>query len=336
MTSLAENLVTADLAAVEPGGPKVAFGSWTDAVRRSVLSFRFDCDRPRAFAGTISNRSLAGVNFVNMACERHAAYRDLETISPADTGYYIMTLQLSGQLRMAQNDRVAVLKPGLFAIYDSSKPAALTSSDDYKSTCIRFPKEMLGTRQELDEITATAFECAPGMPSAVWGMLISLNRNLESLGTQGPTAVRNVMDLVSTMLRTELGRPEPEPAQRDELLRRIREYIDLHLSEPELGPGQIAAAHYISLRHLHSLFEQTNFTVTSWIRERRVELCRRDLADPRMLDVPVSAIAAHWGFKGPSHFGQVFKRETGQTPAEFRRHAMAGLVGRRTSNALLR
>ena len=59
------------------------------------------------------------------------------------------------------------------------------------------------------------------------------------------------------------------------------------------------------------------------IRERRIERCRVDLADPTLAHVPVSAIGARWGFAGASHFGQVFKREVGLTPAQFRRWALA-------------
>jgi AraC-like DNA-binding protein len=321
MTSLTDQFAAADLV-TQGGGDKVAFGSWTDAVRRSVLSFRFDCDRPRAFAGTISNRTLGGVNFVNMACERHAAYRDRATISRADAGFYVMTLQLAGELRLAQEGRVALLQPGLFAIYDSSEPAALTASDGYRSTCIRFPKAWLGPRQPAG-ITARAFDCEPGLPAAVWGMLISLNRNLELLGGHGRTAVRNVMDLVTTMLRTELGERPPE--RREVLLEEIQAYIEENLGDPELDPAGIAAAHYISPRQLHVVFERGDATVSAWIRERRLEHCRRDLADPMLADVPVAAIARRWGFRGVSHFGQVFKKETGLTPAEYRRCARARL-----------
>ncbi|WP_236788217.1 helix-turn-helix domain-containing protein [Amycolatopsis sp. GM8] len=320
LTSLTEQFAAADLAV---GGDEVTFGSWTDAVRRSVLSFQFDCEQPRAFAGTISNRTLGGVNFVNMACARHAAYRDRALISPPAGGFYVMTLQLAGELRLAQGDRVAVVKPGQFAIYDSSEPAAITASDGYRSTCVRFPKAWLGERPP-DGLMARAFECEPGLPAAVWGMLISLNRNLESLGGHGRVAVRNVMDLVVTMLRAELGGPE-RPGHREAQLREIQAYIEENLDDPRLDPARIAAAHYISPRQLHVLFERADSTVSAWIRERRLEHCRLDLADPRQLDVPVAAIARRWGFHGVSHFGQVFKKGTGITPAAYRQRARVHL-----------
>ncbi|MQA09377.1 MAG: helix-turn-helix domain-containing protein [Pseudonocardiaceae bacterium] len=325
MASVVDDLVASSLVA-RNRGPEVAFDSWKDVVQRSLLRFRFDCEQPRAFKGAVTKRTLADVSFIDMECDKHAAYRDQSTISAADTGYYLMTLQISGEFRMSQDDRTAALKPGLFALYDSSKPATLISGDDYKSICLRFPKKYIGSRAEesLAGITATAFECGVGLSSAVWAMVLSMSRTLDSLGNNGHLAVRNMMELVTTMLRTELAQQSLDGDERRELLlQRIREYIDTRLSDPGLDPNGIAAAHYISPRYLHSLFEGTNFTVAAWMRARRIELCQRDLADPQMINVPAAAIAARWGFKGPSHFGQVFKRETGQTPTDFRRTAMA-------------
>jgi AraC-like DNA-binding protein len=312
MPSLAER--TRDL--IAETGQEVPFGPWTSAVRRSVLSFEFDCERPQAFAGVLNDRSLGGVNFVNMACGRHAAYRD--GASAEESGFYVMSLQLSGSLRLEQDDRVARLAPGEFAVYDSSRPARLTSSDDYRSTCIRFPKELLGAHdpEPLAEVTATAFEYRAGLPSVVWDSLISLNRNLDGMGAHAVVAVHNVMDMVGAMLRTEAG--QPARPEKDQLLGRIRAYIDARLDDPELGPVQIAAAHYISLRQLHHVFERTGFSVARWIRTRRVELCRRDLADPAKAAVPVSTLAARRGFTNPSHFAQLFKRHTGQSPTHYR------------------
>ncbi|GAA2350974.1 helix-turn-helix domain-containing protein [Saccharopolyspora halophila] len=315
MPSLAQR--TRDL--VSEADPEVSFGSWTTAVRRSVLSFEFDCERPQEFGGALNDRSLGEVNFVNMACGRHAAYRDGR--AAAEAGYYVLTLQLSGSLRMEQDERAARLRPGEFAVYDSSRPARLVSSDDYRSTCVRFPKELLGGPhpEPLAEVTATAFAYEPGLPSVVWDTLISLNRNLHAMGPHAGLAVHNVMDMVGVMLRTAAG--AVVRSDQEMLLHRIRAHIDAHLDDPELGPAQIAAAHYISLRQLHSLFERTGSSVARWIRTRRIELCKRDLADPANSSVPISTLAARRGFTNPSHFAQLFKRTTGRSPKAYRHAA---------------
>ncbi|KAA9150723.1 helix-turn-helix domain-containing protein [Amycolatopsis acidicola] len=309
MTSPAEVWPAAD-------GPEVPFAAWTEAVRRAVFGFRFDCDRPRTFAGVVRTRSLAGVSFVDLASDRHAAYRDEAAIAAEESGFCVLTLQLAGELRMAQEGRVALLKPGSFAVYDSSKPAALTVGDGYRSTCVRFPVSMLGAGDPLAGVTARAFDCEPGITSAVWEMLLSLNRNLDALGPHGHGAVHSVLELVQAMLRTSLGVPAD---RRVLLLERVRDHIEANLGDPALSPATVAAAHGISVRQLHVLFQGTGSTVSAWIRDRRLEHCRRDLADPLLPHVPVAAVAARWGFPGASHFGAAFKRATGQTPAQYRR-----------------
>ncbi|MCR3722891.1 MULTISPECIES: helix-turn-helix domain-containing protein [Prauserella salsuginis group] len=320
LTSLTEQFTVTG-----PSQHPVTFPSWKDAVRRSVLSFEFDCPRPDRFTGTVRERYLHGVSFIDMTSEPHAAYRDHTTISEADTGFYVLTLQLDGRIRIEQDERVAALEPGLFALYDSSRPAALTVGEGYRSTCIRFPKTAIAPHDadRLAELTARPMTCAPGLNDAVWSTILGVNRNLEALGVHGHTTVHSLMTLVGTMLLSELGRHTRPSSPDEHQLERVLGYIDAHLSDADLGPGRIAAAHFLSPRALHALFESTGTTVARYIRRRRVERCRLDLADPALAQLAASSVGARWGFAGPSHFGQVFKRETGLTPAQFRRQALA-------------
>ncbi len=62
-------------------------------------------------------------------------------------------------------------------------------------------------------------------------------------------------------------------------------------------------------------------TVAEWIRSRRLERCRRDLADPALDAEPVYAIAARWGLTSAAHFRPVFRAAYGLTPADYRRSA---------------
>ena len=63
----------------------------------------------------------------------------------------------------------------------------------------------------------------------------------------------------------------------------------------------------------------TSPTVSAWIRSRRLERCRRELADELFADRPVSAIAARWGFLDASHFSRLFRSTFGEAPTDFRK-----------------
>ncbi|MEV7009171.1 helix-turn-helix domain-containing protein [Streptosporangium sp. NPDC051022] len=105
---------------------------------------------------------------------------------------------------------------------------------------------------------------------------------------------------------------------------RIRSFIEQHLGDPRLSPSLIAEAHHISLRSLQRIFQRDDQTVADWIRHRRLERCRRDLAAPLLSARPVHAIAAMWGFPCPQHFSRAFRAAYGMSPQEYRRVACYG------------
>lgn len=166
----------------------------------------------------------------------------------------------------------------------------------------------------------------------VAGDLRGAGRLLRSLGETLAAggrveAARRRLREARTVL-TEIGAPEaetialPPPSLDDRqrlLVERMEAYIDAHLDAQELSPATIAAAHHISLRYLYKLFRARETTVAAWIRQRRLEHCRRDLADPGLADRPVAAVAARWGFVNPAHFTRAFRAEYGLTPGEYRR-----------------
>ena len=311
------------LPALASGAPEA---TWSEAVGRSLLSFDFDFDKHRTFHGSVQSKPFADIEFIDMSCGRHAAYRDESKISADERPDYLMTLQLSGEFRLTQDGRTAVLRPGEFAFYDSTKPATAVSSDDYRSLCVKFPKKLLRPLGDtLAERTATRLDADAGLSPSVWAFLSTLNATADSVANVNrQSTVRGIMGLVGSMLTSQSRSTNPgrQIETRDSLLEQIRNYIDDNLSNPDLAPQEIAGAHFISVRHLHSLFHDAGFSVSAWIRDRRVERCSNDLADPLLLNVPVASIARRWGFKGASHFGQIFKAATGFTPADFRQMAL--------------
>ena len=100
-----------------------------------------------------------------------------------------------------------------------------------------------------------------------------------------------------------------------------------HLADPALSPRSIAAAHFVSVRLLHRLFESEQSTVADLIRRRRLERCHQDLLDPSQLEVPVAALGARWGFTSAAHFGRLFQTAYGVPPATFRRACAPGQAG---------
>jgi len=117
----------------------------------------------------------------------------------------------------------------------------------------------------------------------------------------------------------------PPESHRRALMARIHAFIQGHLGDPELSPGTVAAAHHISVRYLHKLFQEQGATASSWIRARRLEGSRRDLADPAQTARPAAAIGARWGFRSAAQFSQAFKAAYGLPPQQYREWARTAM-----------
>lgn len=129
-----------------------------------------------------------------------------------------------------------------------------------------------------------------------------------------------VLDLVTVLLAARLRQDSSvsPPARQRALLTSIHAHIEAELGDPGLTPASIAAAHHISVRYLHKLFEPEGRSVAALIRQRRLDRCRRDLIDPVLAARPVAATAARWGFVSVPHFHRLFRDAYGLPPAEFR------------------
>jgi len=110
----------------------------------------------------------------------------------------------------------------------------------------------------------------------------------------------------------------PAESRRNAMMLRIDAFIEHHLGDPSLSPGMIAAAHHISVRMLHKLYEAEDQPIAASIRQRRLERCRQDLLDPGLGNRSVGAIGARWGFRDAAAFSRAFRAAYGVPPGEYR------------------
>jgi AraC-like DNA-binding protein len=108
-------------------------------------------------------------------------------------------------------------------------------------------------------------------------------------------------------------------AMATSLVPRILAYARHHLTEDDLAPARIAAAHNISIRYLYKLFEKEGTSLEQWIIEHRLEGARADLASPAGRRRSIESVARAWGFTDPSFFSRRFHRTYGITPRQWQR-----------------
>lgn len=94
------------------------------------------------------------------------------------------------------------------------------------------------------------------------------------------------------------------------------DYIRAHIQD-NLSVEIIADALSLNASYLSKLFKQEmGKTISKYIRDQKIDIASNML---RHLDESSLSIANYLGFSSQSHFIQVFKKETGMTPEEYRK-----------------
>jgi len=126
----------------------------------------------------------------------------------------------------------------------------------------------------------------------------------------------------ASLLRQQIGAPDARdiPDGRGRLpawqVRKVRDYIDSHISGPILVTD-LCAVIQRSEAHFSRYFKRTfGESPHTFLVRRRVELAAQYML---ATDAPLSDIALRCGFCDQAHFCKQFRQAAGQTPAVWRR-----------------
>jgi len=217
----------------------------------------------------------------------------------------------------------------VFALYDTRRPYEVNCGvgQDLPTRALTFmfePSLLPLSRSRLRDMLAVRFPATAGLGDLTAQFLLQLARNIDHYSPAEAARLSTAaLEILGTRLAHELDAQEwqsPE-ARRHALLTTVQAFINQHLADRQLSPTTIAAAHHMSLRSLQQLFHDEGLTVAGWIRQRRLERCRRDLADPSLAARPIAAIAAHWGFSSAADFSRTFRAVHGLAPSDYRESA---------------
>jgi AraC-like DNA-binding protein len=279
------------------------------------------------FRGRLQATRLGTVQLFDVAANGSIVRRTNHLIQRSAPDYLKVSLQVRGSCVMSQDGREAALAPGDFALQDTTRPYQLVFNDAFRMIVVMFPRKLLRLPPaRLAHLTACRVPGQQGLGALVSPFLVDLGRRLGAENLIGDIHLSDaILDLFAASFAEQLAcESEVTPeARRHGLLLRIHAFIEDRLDDPCLDPAAVAAAHHISVRYLQKLFEDEGETVSGWIRTRRMEHCRRDLAEAQFAELPVSSVAARWGLLDAAHFSRLFKATYGLPPTEYRVRALS-------------
>jgi AraC-like DNA-binding protein len=301
-----------------PGGRP---GYWLDTVCTQILPVKIDLRHDRVPAARMSCSSLGALRIRDVVGGDHVYTRDAIDIRHGDPETVQVGMPLGGQSIMIQDGREAVLDGGDMVLYDSSRPFTLVMENQFHWQVFLLPKDKLRrSDRELAQVTAIPLSGAHGMSRAVSAFLRGLAAEVTGLeGSPGAAALgENAADLIATMVRSRFGQQWDVADPDKVMVQAVETYLHDRHADPDLDPSRVAAAHGLSVRRLHALFEPTGRSVAARIRDERLAAIRRDLRDPALAHRSIARIAASHGLRNPSAFARLFRAAEGVAPREFR------------------
>ncbi len=292
---------------------------WRDMISSTFVAL--DCDAPARsdFFGSLETIALKDVQLSRVVADAQHVARSRQRIRQSPEDFFLLSIQCEGNGSVAQQDRVAHLGKGDFAIYDAAHPYELTFERPFDQLVLRLPRQYLSRRIACPErLTAVAFRASQGAPSVVSSFILHLYEQLDNLEPSSLVIMhQSLIDLLVAALAGTTVEELPT-ANRLIIRQRIKSYVEERLSDCSLDCQQIAAAHGISLRYLNKLFTDDEMPLSELIWLRRLEKTRAALEASHATGQSITQIAYDWGFKDPAHFSRAFKIRYGATPSAFR------------------
>lgn len=300
---------------------EMSLGQWRTAASDAFGRLEITTAEPERFRAHARVVSTGDVTLYDMQTPPHTVERRAEDCGAA-ANYGKLSMQLTGTTTVRQDGRECVLRPGDLAFYVTERPYTLHYPGPQHSLVVKFPQHFVHLpAEDVAAVTATRVSDETGLGRVAVPLFEQLAYNLDVLeGPQAGALVRSALDMLVTVLSSQLW--EEGSAAPGGLFREAAAYIEEHLADSELRPATIAEALFVSVRSLHSQFAAHDTSVSAFIRSRRLEMIRRDLADPRMAGETIQAIASRHGLPEASYVSRAFRARYGVAPRAFRRAAL--------------
>lgn len=309
-------------ASTEEVAPDRRFAYWLDMICNTFVDLEYEPQAETAFHGEITSLRLGCLTVGNIRSNAARVRRTPDRIRREPDAYYLVQIQRQGTGIVCQDGRSAVLKPGDFALHDSTRPFELIFDDQgHDVTTLRVPCSALDIHvSNIHELTATAVSGSVAAGHLLASMVTMLARDFSRLPTPAAQSLSEaIISLVAAGLRSlpvaNVKRPTNLQAYH---VGRVHAYVNEHLRDPDLSVAAIARALDMSADHLSRIFKHEPMPLSRLIWQSRLAACTKDLHDPKLRHRSISEIAFAWGFNDAAHFSRAFKERHGMSPRQWR------------------
>ncbi|EJL31620.1 helix-turn-helix domain-containing protein [Novosphingobium sp. AP12] len=315
---------------IEQFTPSTRMSAWCDILDKFALHPQF-AETPGRLCGRIDHiYSARGIGFSMMEAQPH---RLASATERAGEDIFFLSIVPEGHASVEIEGRPVELSRGDILYGKRGAVGAIEMHTPFKFLNVNMSAAVLERAALVDLPTSLVHLRGDTATTRVLAaMLFEVARSLDRLDEAGMSAIESAIIrlLVNSVFEGTGANPLGGLASvRANVLRRIWQTIDAHLHDDRLSLASVAEEHALTPRYVQKLFEESGRSFRTFVRERRLDKCRTDLANPVNANLSIAAICLHWGFYDGAAFSRAFRDAYGCTPTAFRRDALEGRVAPR-------
>jgi len=295
---------------------------WTDLVCDTYVQLECDPAAGRAaIDGEIVADELATLLLSRVTATAQVVKRTPALIARASEDHFLVSIQTQGRGVISQDGRHAVLAPGDFALYDSTRPYQLTFDADFQQYVLKLPGPVLRTAlRQTERLTATTVHGDRGAGHLMIGMIRTLAADIDALAPESAAAVADSVSqiLIAGLAALPAARAQPVTQLTAYHREQIKALVRARLADPDLSVALIARTLRLSPSTLHRAWAGEPCSLGDFIWSQRLDAARRALCDPACAARTVSEIAFSLGFNDAAHFSRAFRARFGCSPRDVR------------------
>jgi len=320
---------SASIAAIRSSGS--ANGDLQEFVRECISPIQYDVTAQSAPGITfIGGVKLGGVDvFRYEGIGMRGVRRVFRHIQADGLDDLLICLPIHARANLSRYGSIVTIEPGYFMMYLAARPIVCSlhspaPCDKFSCIHVRVSAPLLRRRvPHLDDCCDLSLAVRRGaahIMSSMMELALSDTTHLSRLQAE------QFGSMLADSIANAVGEA-PEVAQRLAAGRRnsqdrIRElatrYIERNLSNSSLSCELVAEHCKVTSRYLRAIFASASTSVTSFVREMRLQQCRASLRAPALSNQSVTQIAMIWGFNDPAHFSRIYKARFHRPPSDDR------------------
>lgn len=300
--------------------PRDRLSVWYDVAVGVYVGHQCRFNPDTVFNALLEVESLSDIDVSIIESNQIDFVRTSAEMSRDEDRYGFLCFIQSGQAKWDHNGREGTAMAGDFMLLDSQIPYTFGFVRPSRMLVLRVLmralEQRVGPTVAFTGIRVHGDESLGGLVS---GFLALLPGRLPLRAASEEARLAELtLDLVAMALLATRDRKPMLSSARAVALAALQSTIDANLSDPGLDTQTVAALAGISVRYASDLLSEQGSSIKRYILQRRLERCRRLLADPSQRHRTITDIALSWGFSDPSHFGRRFKEVYGVSPRDFR------------------